>query len=525
MRISAAALLLVCIAAGPASARVVIVGVDGASWNLIDPLAERGELPNLSALRARGVEADFAVVEPVSSPAVWTSLATGRDPDAHGVTHFYVTRRDVRVPAMWDRLAAAELRVGLYDWLVSWPPREFPGGFAIPGWLRRDDRVAPADLFARAGVAPYAYSVDDVRTPEEFVANCREELREKPGRFVKLLEAFDADVAGVTFYSVDASSHRFWEDAFPGDFDPGEASPDARYAGAIGEMLRGVDAAIGEIAAALGPEDTLVVASDHGFEASGEVRRVWQTEVEDWVAREGLDPERDGFEVASGFAFVILRVRPGPFAEREATLARLTDMLSSARTPEGDPLFGVEVLDSIERPPGAERPWSVWLRQLGLRLYLWWLDVEFDEPAHAWVFGLHRDEALEPLWPDGEVQLGERALPIRDFTYPHEFSGAHNPTGVFVAAGRGIRTLEGRVSLSVLDVAPLVFWLAGQPIPDDLEGRLPEEILDPALLAASPPRVVPAASVPVLADEAPAPAGEAGDEEILERLRSLGYAE
>lgn len=509
----------------PAAARVVIVGVDGGSWNLIDRASERGELPNLSALRARGVEAELSVVEPVSSPAVWTSLATGRTPDAHGIKHFYVTRHDVRVPTIWERLAAADLRVGLYDWLVTWPPRTLPAGFVIPGWLRRDASVVPRDLFARARVEPYAYSVEKVRTPEEFVANCREELREKPGRFVALLRAFDPDVAGVTFYSVDASAHRLWEDAFPEDFDPGEATPDARFAGAIDEVLRGVDVAIGEIAAALGPEDTLIVASDHGFQASDEVNRVWQTELADWTAAEGLDPKRDGFEVAGGFGFAILRVLPGPFAEREATLARLTELLSSARSPDGEPLFGVEVLDAAPRPPGAERPFGAWLRQLGLQIYLWWLDVEFDEPAHAWVFGLHLDEALAPLWPEGQVRLGARTVPIRGFTYPHEFSGTHAPIGIFVAMGRGIRPLEGRTSLSVLDIAPLVFWLAGQPIPDDLEGQLPERILDPALLAASPPRLVPAASLAVLADDAPAPAATAGDEEIRERLRSLGYAE
>ena len=85
----------------------------------------------------------------------------------------------------------------------------------IPSWLRRDERVWPTDVFARAGLSPYAYSLDDVRAPDEILANCLRELAEKPERFVSLLEAFDPEVAAVNFYTLDASSHRFWDDSFP----------------------------------------------------------------------------------------------------------------------------------------------------------------------------------------------------------------------------------------------------------------------------------------------------------------------
>ena len=79
-------------------------------------------------------------------------------------------------------MAAAGRRVGLYDWLVTWPPRTLPGGFVIPGWLRRDERVTPPDLFARAGLTPYFYAVDRFRTRESWRENARRELREKPVR-------------------------------------------------------------------------------------------------------------------------------------------------------------------------------------------------------------------------------------------------------------------------------------------------------------------------------------------------------
>jgi hypothetical protein len=518
--------LLGALAPETSAARVVVVGVDGGSWNLVDPAIAAGELPNLRALAERGVTGNLAEVKPLSSPAVWTSLATGRSPEAHGITHFYSTRLDIRVPTVWERLARRGLRVGLYDYLVTWPPQALPGGFAIPGWLRRDASVFPGDVFERAGLEPYAYSLDGVRTHEAILANCRKELSEKPRRFVRLLRAHDLDVAAVTFYSVDAASHRFWDDDFPEDFEEGLAKPDPRYDGVIGEMLRGIDAALGEIVASLGADDSILVASDHGFHANPKgLERVWVTDVKGWIARTDLDPERDGFEISTGFAFVIFRVLPGPFGDREATLNRLTEAVGSARSPAGDPLYRVELLDVADRPIEARRPLLSRIRQLGLRLYLWWLGVRFDTPAHAYLFGVPRGDVLDPLWPNGSVRVGAKTLPIADLLQADDFSGGHAPTGIFLAAGPSLRRLPGRVELSVLDVSSLLFYLAGQPIPDDVEGELPEALIDPARLAASPPRTVAAAEMPGLAEEEGERGIEkAGDEEIRERLRTLGYA-
>src|SRR5690349_18192034 len=76
---------------GPVSPRVVLIGLDGASWNILDPLLAAGRLPHLDALLRRGVTADMQTVEPLDSPEEWTSIGTGRSPAAHGVTNFYAT--------------------------------------------------------------------------------------------------------------------------------------------------------------------------------------------------------------------------------------------------------------------------------------------------------------------------------------------------------------------------------------------------------------------------------------------------
>src|SRR5262245_25748358 len=98
----AAAVLAGCESRQAPRGRVVLIGLDGASWNLLAPMVESGELPNFKALMDRGVSADLASVEPYLSPPVWTSIATGRKPAAHGVDFFYANRYSIKVPTMWD---------------------------------------------------------------------------------------------------------------------------------------------------------------------------------------------------------------------------------------------------------------------------------------------------------------------------------------------------------------------------------------------------------------------------------------
>lgn len=504
------ALVLVGCAREEQRPRVVLLGIDGGSWSLLDPMIARGELPNLAALAARGATADLATVEPVISPTVWTSIGTGRSPEAHGVTVFSATRRSVKVPTVWERLAASGLRVGLYDWLVAWPPRDLPGGFMVPGWLRRDDRVAPPDLYERLGLPPYFYSVANLSGPDDVTAIVEREVREKPRYWQRMWEELRPDVGVVVFYALDAACHRFYHHAFPEEL-PGPVEVDLRYADVIPRTLRGLDEAVGKIAATLAPEDNLVVVSDHGFRAAHRVDRVWGFDAERLLARAGLDTRRHGITAPSEWLYLALRIAPGPQRQRQATLARARGLLAGARTAAGEPLFLVEVATGQE----GELPEG--LPNLVVRT------VQSQLPAHAVLLALPT-EAMDALEADSVVSINGEQVPISAFAAPNAFSGQHAPVGIFLAAGGAIRHEPQRQKLSVLDVAPLVTYLAGEPIPDDFEGQLPRALIQPQVLAASPPRTVPAAQVARLPEEKGATAtGTESEEEIDERLRSLGY--
>ena len=487
-----------------------------------------GALPHFAELQRAGVQAELETVEPVISPTVWTSIATGRSPDAHHIVNFLQTALDRPVPTVFERLSAAGHRVGVYDYLVTWPPAPLANGFLVPGWTRRGPEVWPSDVFARAGSAPgYRYSLDGLRFRAEYLANCREELEKKAGQWLALARAFDVDVGAVTFYSVDALSHRFWRDAFPEQFAGGGPPPDPAYAGVLREALTGVDRALGEVRASLAPEDVLLLASDHGFQAEQSGREpIWTSNVEPTLRAAGLDPERDPFRIVSQFYTVTIRVLPGPLPERDALTDRITAALGALRAANGgDPLYEIEVVDGAPRPAGSERPWLVRARQWVVRQVAYYMfHIEFGEDAHAFVLARPLGGAMSALGQDGMV-AGPDGAPARrlsEIAAPDFFTGRHHPIGVFLAAGGPIRPQSERQHVSVLEIAPLIVQLAGEPIPDDLERPLRTDLLDPAWLAAHPPRVVPASSLPP-PPRAGAVDGEAGGEALRERLRGMGY--
>lgn len=487
--------------------RLVLIGVDGGSWNLIDPLLEAGKLPNLAALRDRGMTGELSAVEPVISPVEWTSIATGRGPEAHGITSFFAGRRAVRVPTVWERFAAAGLKVGLYDYLITWPPRPLPGGFMVPGWLRRDARVEPPDLFERLGLPPYFYEVVDVGGDDDVVANFDRELAEKARYWNRMWETFDLDAGAVSFYAVDVASHRFYHTAFPDEL---EVPIKPRFVDVIPHVLTGIDRSVGEIVDRLGPDDHVVVVSDHGFTASKDLAPRWAYDPAWLMARAGVDP--DGFEVINGFLAIGIEVREG----NEDGLARLEALLAAIRTADGRPLFDVTVV----RPSGEG--FSAGRGADGLAP--WMVDMMTQRlPAYAFLFASGVAGVLDDLWPEGEVEVGGERHTLNELAAPHVFTGDHDPVGIFFAAGPAIRHRPERVRLSVLDVAPLLTYLAGQPLPDDLEGAMDPEWIEPGYLARHPPRRVAAADAPRLPEEDDVTADGEDDEAVKRRLRALGY--
>lgn len=118
--------------------RVVVVGWDGADWELLSELVARGLMPNLQKLMAAGTYGELTSITPLLSPLIWTTMATGEPPEVHGILDFLevdpvsgsrvpVTSRKRKVPALWNMASAAGLKVGVSGWWASWPAEAVNG--------------------------------------------------------------------------------------------------------------------------------------------------------------------------------------------------------------------------------------------------------------------------------------------------------------------------------------------------------------------------------------------------------------
>jgi hypothetical protein len=76
---------------------------------------------------------------------MWTSLATGKRPEKHGVTHFLDTASNVACRRLWDILEQPDRPIGVFGWPVTWPPRP-ARGFVIPSLFARDSTTFPEEL-------------------------------------------------------------------------------------------------------------------------------------------------------------------------------------------------------------------------------------------------------------------------------------------------------------------------------------------------------------------------------------------
>src|SRR2546428_4214398 len=113
--------------------RVLVIGLDGASWTNLLPLAERGDMPTLRRFLSEGAWGNLDSTIPALTPPAWASLITGTNPGKHGIYHFrhttcgdYYARRlnasrDVHAPTLWQRLNQHGKRTGVFNVPMSSP--------------------------------------------------------------------------------------------------------------------------------------------------------------------------------------------------------------------------------------------------------------------------------------------------------------------------------------------------------------------------------------------------------------------
>ncbi len=266
---------------------LLVIGLDGASYDLCERWIGEGHLPNLERIKREGCWGPLQSTTPSVSPVAWSTFMTGKDPGEHGVFGFFVPERsaphrpptrfrpvsahDCHGPRFWERMNEAGLSTGIVGVPVTYPVRPVRGhmvaGLLAPG-LRSAGAAYPRELAAeiKAKVGPYQIVPPGTYYPgaeESFLQQAHAAL-ELRGRLASYLLAHHrCDVHVFVWYETDLVQHKMWQFM---DRDHPRHDPVAgkRWAGAILDIYRHADALVGQLCEQLGPDDTLVVLSDHG---------------------------------------------------------------------------------------------------------------------------------------------------------------------------------------------------------------------------------------------------------------------
>ena len=515
----AAALLAACGGGGRQRPehRLLVVGWDGATFELVDPLVRAGRLPNLSALIERGRSAELSsTVVPISS-AAWVSAVTGATPGHTGVYDFFepvpesydvrlTSSRSNAMPPLWRILGWHGLESIVFGVPLTWPP-EVIDGVLVAGMLSPFDAQyahppgLAAELRARGFEPDLGIWRDDQQlTPQRM----SRQLAIKRDALVELLGERDWDLAMVVFKSLDVLGHRVF---------------DGRTDTAVAAWYEQLDRVLGDLLAAAGPDANVIVLSDHGFRAYGR-----QFFPHAWLVEQGFAVPRDG---AAGPAQA-----SGPLATaRREERSQALDSLDLARTrafagsAEGN-FGGIRLNLSGRDPQGVVEPGEVdaLLGEISARL----LDEHIPGTRAALVSRVWRPDELYPgpfadRLPDLLFEA-DRSIAVRPVARKRWFVDSsrtfpdHTREGIWIAAGPSIPPAPERGRHDVFDLAPTALHLLGLPVHEEMAGvsRAPGA---PQVVSG---RALAAGRTGAFGDT---DEGAAGHAQVMERLRALGYTE
>ena len=294
---------------------VLVIAVDGLEWDVLLPLLHAGRLPALAALMERGTAGLLETIEPTLSPVVWTSIATGKRPEQHGILGFakppatpdgkpaLYSNLDRRTKAVWNVASEWQKRVGVVGWWMTYPAdpvrgvlvaqtnttdqldiakgrKIWKGGLVsgVPGQVFPPERQAAAlatlDRVDRELPALTASIFGRFQHPHSALgtnlwSNCQWSFRADE-TYLRIaldllaLERFDLFL--LYLGGPDVVGHRFWRYRDPALYryppEPGEV---ADFHNVIDDYYLWIDRAVGQLVAAAGPRARVVIVSDHGM--------------------------------------------------------------------------------------------------------------------------------------------------------------------------------------------------------------------------------------------------------------------
>lgn len=520
--------------------KVLIVGLDGASWEILSLLIDNGSMPYLKGLVDNGASGILRSAIPPVTACAWTTFQTGVNPGKHGIIDFrsfdpttkqlrLVNASDIKMKTIWELAGEHKKKVIAINVPLTYPPKKV-NGIIVGGMLspKADERmVYPREIYNKF-MKKEGYRITVGRLEQQALMPLKDfideaiEVEEKRFSFAKkLMKEYEWSLFMVHNQTMDHIQHLFYSYLNPAseNYDEKKNKDIVRFYEASDRFLR-------EIAEEAGEEAAIILMSDHG---ASEVSHY--VNVNAWLLKKGYLALTYKQILAHMITLIrrwdkasILKRILGRFVKRDALIAEINRNLSnnfvnwqrSRAFMVNGCIWGNIYCPRREALPGLIEDLKIWRNPVNgenIIKNIYKKDEIFSGP-HV--------EFLPDLFLEPHKGYSFYAPLIKNMEMFHkadskryDLIGTHDINGIFVMRGRGVALRKG-IYADIVDVAPTVLSLLKVPIPNYMDGRVIEEAFTER------PRVeMKDEGVPT--DTNSADYEEADAKEIENRLRDLGY--
>lgn len=515
--------------------KVFVLGLDGATFDLIEPWVDEGRLPNIREVMKEGAYGDLASAIPAHSAPSWSSFITGKNPGKHGIFDFaehvansyrvrFVNAICRKAESIWAILSKFDKRVGIINVPMTYPPEavngflvcgvDAPGTesrFTYPDALSEEIENRFGEYILETGLWSYIR-----RGQIDLAIRKQKEAIEKRFEVTKyLMHKYPWDFFVCVFTETDRAQHAFWKYMDPEHplFDSKEAR---KYGNAILEVYQKLDGVIGYLLEALDEDTTLMIMSDHGAGPCGH-KSIY---LNNWLHSRGLlrfkDSDGGGSKVIQNLKRIVYtELLSGTLRRMWKSLPRrkkdmVKRLIPDLRGGMASRFFFSRIDMNRSKAYAEESKGFIWINLEGrdpkgtvrpgkeyeeLRNYLrnelaGMRCPESGEPVVDNVF-----EREHIYWGDSVYKAPDLVVTFRSKGYVpgpsyrvdkdivlelthNKFeadlraNARHEQNGILLLKGKHVKKNAVIKGAHIMDLAPTILHILGVPVPEDMDGKV-----------------------------------------------------
>lgn len=538
--------------------KVVVIGLDGATFDIINPLIAEGKLPNLNKIFNSGVKARlFSTIPPVSAPA-WISFLTGQNPGKHGILgfqyynmskyncfeHGIVTSKQFAHNTIFDLLTRNNKRSIAFQIPLTYPAWPI-NGLMVSGYPTPDQTKAftyPEDLSEEIGEL-YEYKSDQIASgsAEEKIKIYSKGVDRVSQKVEQLLKKEDFDLFIYVNNITDWVQHKFWKYQFNDN--------DCKKKDYIDYFYIKLDEKIGNILDLLDEDTTLLLMSDHGAGA-----RPTKFLNINYILRTNnlLTPKSNKISIFTKTTKYWLEWVKEYFPMRYWTKASFSNSFremvmnsrvyknninwnstKAYRVPLAYPYTGININLEGRQEQGIvkekdfkkfkEETFNI-LKEYAKNYPQYIKSIHYQEEIYHGSNTCQTPDIIIELNEnyDSGVEIDELITEIPPILLK-TISGYHKPHGIFGAYGKHIKHNAELQDYNIIDLAPTILYALDTPINKDIDGKLLTGIFTDAFLNKNEPRYTSGSKEHLENKKGDTDLSQEEEAEIMANLCEMGY--